>query len=167
MGALCVLLAAACGYDYRYRRIPNGLIVLMAAMGLTRRLWSGGPPGMLSYAGEAVFAAAMLYPFFKIGSVGAGDVKLLGAAAGYFPSEKILIFLFFSLLIAAVISLLKMWKQNSFRRRLGHLWGYLSEVVQKGSWQLYLKKEENARAEGICLSGPVLVSVLLYLGGAY
>ncbi len=167
MAVLCALLAAACGYDYRCGRIPNGLIVLTAAMGIMAGLRRGGPPGMLSYAGEAVFAAAVLYPFFKIGSVGAGDVKLLGAAAGYFPSEKVLIFLFFSLLIAAVLSLLKMWKQNSFGRRLERLREYFSEAVQNGSWQLYLKKGQNAKAEGICLSGPVLVSVLLYLGGAY
>lgn len=167
MAALCVLLTAACGYDYGYGRIPNGLIGLTAAMGLTARLLSGGPPGMLSYAGEAVFAAAVLYPFFKIGALGAGDVKLLGAAAGYFPSEKVLMFLFFSLLIAAMLSLLKMCRQNSFGRRMERLREYFSEAARRGSWQFYLKKEDDVRAEGICLSGPVLVSVLLYLGGAY
>ena len=47
---------------------------------------------------------ALLYPLFKISAVGAGDVKLLGAAAGYFPFEKIFLFAFVSLLIAAIIS---------------------------------------------------------------
>lgn len=166
MTALCVLLTVACGYDYRDRRIPNYLIVLTAAVGVIWRYRRGGPPEMLPCFGGAVLIMVLLYPFFKIGSVGAGDVKLLGAAACYFPFEKVLIFLFFSLLIAAVISLLKMWKENSFGRRLGCLREYLARVAQEGSWQPYPKKE-NGQGAGICLAGPVLASVLLYLGGVY
>lgn len=166
MAALCVCLAAACGYDYRDRRIPNGLVLLMAAAGMAWRIWDGGLSGAAFYVGEAALLMALLYPFFKIASIGAGDVKLLGVTAGYLPSEKILTFLFCSLLIAAMISLLKMWKEKSFGRRLGHFVGYLSAVAKKGGWQLYLKKED-AQGAGVCLSGPVLASVLLYLGGIY
>ena len=166
MAALCVFLAAACSFDYRDRRVPNGLILLMAAVGMAWRFWGGGPWGAVSYAGKAALLMALLYPFFKIASVGAGDVKLLGVTAGSLPREKILVFLFCSLLIAAIISLLKMWKENSFGRRLGHLFRYLTDVAEKGSWQIYLKKED-AQGAGICLSGPVLASVLLYLGGVY
>ncbi len=166
MTALCVLLTAACGYDYKDGRIPNALIVLAAAVGVMWRFCRGGPPEMLPCFGGAVLIMVLLYPFFKIGSVGAGDVKLLGVAAGYFPFEKVLVFLFFSLLIAAMISLLKMWKENSFGRRLGYLREYLARVAQEGSWQPYPEKGDG-RGTGICLSGPVLASVLLYLGGVY
>lgn len=166
MAALCVFLAAACSYDYRDKRIPNGLILLMAAAGAVWRFWDEGPSGALSYAGEAALFMAALYPFFKIASVGAGDVKLLGVTAGYLPPEKILTFLFCSLLIAAMISLWKMWKEKSFGRRLRHLAGYLEAVAKNGVWQTYLKKED-AQDAGICLSGPALASVLLYLGGVY
>ena len=140
MAALCVFLAAACSFDYRDRRVPNGLILLMAAVGMAWRFWGGGPWGAVSYAGKAALLMALLYPFFKIASVGAGDVKLLGVTAGYMPPEKILVFLFCSLLIAAIISLLKMWKENSFGRRLGHLFRYLTDVAEKGSWQRRMRR---------------------------
>ena len=167
MGVLCVFLAAACGYDYREKRIPNYLIILTAVFGAVWRFRQGAFPEAVLYFGEAVLVMALLYPFFKIGAVGAGDVKLLGVTAGYLPFQKILYFLFFSLLIAAIISLIKMRKENSFGKRLKYLREYFGNVAVSGSWQLYLKRQEDKHVSGICLSGPVLAGILLYLGGVY
>ena len=132
--ALCVFLVAACGYDYKERRIPNYLILWMAITGVGWRLWNERAPGLPGYLGQAVLVMAILYPFFKIRGLGAGDVKLLGVTAGYLPAEKILAFLFCSLLVAALISLFKI-----------------------------LRKAKG----GVRLAGPVLVSILLFLGGVY
>lgn len=137
LAALCAFLVAACGYDYKERRIPNYLIMWMAIAGAGWRLWNERPAGEIWYLGQAVLVMVMLYPFFKVGGLGAGDVKLLGVTAGYLPAEKILTFLFCSLLIAAMISLAK--------------------ILKKGrGWR-----------SGVCLSGPVLISILLFLGGVY
>ena len=167
MAALCILLTAACGYDYRRKKIPNFLIAFMAVLGVGWRFRESGICGALSYLGETALIMSLLYPFFKIGSIGAGDVKLLGVSAGYLPSSKILIFLFFSLLISAMISLLKMWKESNMRERLRYLAAYLADVTRSGRWKLYLENEKERRSAGICLSGPVLMSILLYLGGVY
>lgn len=167
MAALCVFLTAACSYDYRDHRIPNYLIVLMAVLGAGWRFRSGGPPEMLSCVGGGALLLILLYPFFRIGAVGAGDVKLLAVTAGYFPLEKILYFLFFSLLIAGVISLYRMWKEKSFGRRMEYLRRYLTDTARNGSWRLYPENEEDRSKTGVCMSGPVLLSVLLYLGGIY
>lgn len=167
MAALCILLTAACGYDYRRKKIPNFLIAFMAVTGVGWRFWESGIYGALSYFGETVLIMSLLYPFFKIGSIGAGDVKLLGVSAGYLPFSKILIFLFISLLISAMISLLKMWKESNIRERFRYLTAYLADVAKSGRWKLYLENDTEKRAVGICLSGPVLISILLYLGGVY
>lgn len=166
MAVLCVLLGAACGYDYRRSRIPNYLIVLMSVFGAGYCFQMGGLTEMLCYFGKAVVIMLLLFPFFRIGTIGAGDIKLLGVTAGYLPFEKILIFLFVSLLIAAVISLIKMCKNGQFMKRLQYLWEYLTNVVQSGRWRLYPEKE-NRQSSVICLSGPVLLSLLLYVGGIY
>nr|WP_321152570.1 A24 family peptidase [uncultured Acetatifactor sp.] len=134
MAALCVFLAAACGYDYRQRRIPNYVILGMTIAGIGWRMYDERAPGALWYLGQAVLVMAVLYPFFKTGGLGAGDVKLIGVTAGYLPAEKILGFLFCSLLVAALISLFKI-----------------------------LRKAKG----GVRLAGPVLVSILLFLGGVY
>ena len=138
LAALCVFLVAACGYDYKERRIPNYLILWMAITGVGWRLWNERAPGLPGYLGQAVLVMAVLYPFFKVRGLGAGDVKLLGVTAGYLPAQKILAFLFCSLLVAAMISLAR-----------------------------YLKKGGERRNSCVCLSGPVLISILLFLGGVY
>ncbi len=167
MVALCLFLVVACGFDYRWRKIPNFLILMIAMVGVLQHWSVSGMEGVLWYLGTVLLVAAMLYPIFKIGSLGAGDVKLLGVTAGYFPFKKILTFLFVSLLIAAMISLVKMWKKNNFTERLRYLFAYLADVCRSGNYKLYLENEADRRAVGICLSGPVLLAVLLHWGGFY
>ena len=167
LGTLCLFLVAACGFDYRYNKIPNYLIVVIAVVGALQHWAAGGLAEVLCYVGTVVLAAGVLYPLFKIGSLGAGDVKLLGVTAGYLPFKKILVFLFVSLLIAALISLVKMWKRNNFFERIRYFLGYLSDVMRSGNFKLYLENETDKQAVGICLSGPVLLAVLLYCGGVY
>lgn len=167
MAALCVILTAACCYDYKDNRIPNYLVLLAAFLGMGWQAWDDGLFGVLFYAGQAALVMALLYPFFKIGGLGAGDVKLLGAAAGYLPFEKILTFLFCSLLIAAMISAVKMWRKHIFGQRIRYLSAYMEDVMLTGRWKRYQTAGQEKKSAGICLSGPVLISVLLYLGGVY
>ena len=167
LAVLCVFLGAACVCDYKSNRVPNSLIAVEAVFGMGWCMWSGGIRGLLLYPGKILIIMALLYPLFKIGTLGAGDVKLFGVTAGYLPFNKILFFLFFSLLIAAVISLIKMWKQNNFGERMWYLSEYLADVIRSGSWLIYLENGQDRQAVGICMAGPVLFSVLLYLGGIY
>lgn len=140
LGALCAFLCCACYHDYKYRKIPNLLIVGILVVGLLMKLlWQG-----FSDFGEAVGIVAitifMLYPFFRIGVLGAGDVKLFGVCAGYLSCDKVLYFIFFSLLIAAVISLVYFAVKRDVK---------------------------EYRKTKMPLAGPIFVSVLLYVGGVY
>lgn len=167
MAALCILTAAACGFDYSKRKIPNGLVSLLILTGILFRIRRDAAVGIALYLGEAAAVMAPLYIIYKIGAVGAGDVKLLGAAAGYLPFRKIFMFSFVSLLIAAIISLVKLLVNKNFKERLGILCGYLEKAARQGELLPYPAAGRGKRAEGVCLSGPVLLSLLLYLGGAY
>ena len=167
MEALCLFLAVACVYDYKDRRIPNYLVIVTGITGAMRLLYLDGWGGLLTYLGISALVMAVSYPIFKIGGLGAGDVKLLGVTAGYLPFKKILIFLFVSLLFAAFFSLFKMWKCSCFTERFRYFAEYLADVVKSGSWKLYLENEMDKAAIGVCLSGPILASVLLYMGGGY
>ena len=75
----CVLIAAAI-YDFRYQKIPNVLtfptmIIALAYFGVTR-----GLEGFLFSAGGLGLGIAILIIPYLMGGMGAGDVKLLGAA---------------------------------------------------------------------------------------
>ncbi len=167
MAALCLLLAAACFCDYRKRKIPNYLVAFIVVLGVWFRLQRDGVWGIVFFAGEAALVMVLFYPVFRVGAVGAGDVKLLGVTAGYLPFEKILFFLFFSMLIAAIISIVRLLRGNMLKERLRILAEYLWAVAKNGGLQLYPQDKTKSRRTGICLSGPVLLGVLLYVGGVY
>lgn len=167
LAALCVLLLAACFYDYRKKKIPNYLIVAMALTGVVWRFLMAGVSGAAVFALQTVLIGSILYPLFKIGAVGAGDVKLFGVTAGCLPFEKIFVFLFVSLLIAAIISLVKLWQYGNLRERLHYLTEYLTDVWKSSNFRLYLENGVDSPDIRLCLSGPVFLSLLLYLGGVY
>lgn len=167
MVALCVMLAIACCYDYGRGRIPNFLLITMGLVGLIYNIAITGIQGGLVFLIESAVVMLLMYPLFKIGVLGAGDVKLYGLCAGYLPRDKFLFFLFLSLLVAAIISLIKMIKESNAVERMSYLCEYVLEVVQSGNFRLYMENEKERKASGICLAGPIFCSVLLYIGGIY
>ena len=162
LAVLCFLLTAACGFDYCRKRIPNWLVLVLLIHGSVLCLAREGAQGILGYMANTVILTALLYPLFKIKTLGAGDVKLFGVVAGYLPFNKIFLFLFFSLFIAAVFSMIKLVLQRNFRERLRTFAGYV-QAVMWGGVQSYPASGRNT----VCLSGPVLISTLLCLGGVY
>ena len=167
LGVLCIFLLVVCYFDYRYHRIPNWLVLLIWVTGLVRSLGMQEEGEPLIFVVKTVFLLLLLYPFFKIGALGAGDVKLFGGCAGYFPTGKVIYFLFFSLLFAAIISILKMFFMQNARERFEYLGEYLAKVACTGNWHLYFENERECRKVGIAMAGPILASVILYLGGIY
>ncbi|MBR6477158.1 MAG: prepilin peptidase [Lachnospiraceae bacterium] len=164
---LCIFLCIACYYDYRFCRIPNWLILLVLILGVTRSVMTGGIPMTLRYVVSGGILMLAFYPLFRIGTLGGGDVKLYGVCCGFFPQDKILLFLFFSLLIATLFSLIRFLRRADLMDRLTYLFSYVKSVADSGRWTLYLSDVKERRSAGICLAGPILLSVLLFLGGLY
>ena len=169
---LCGLLSVACVYDYIGRRIPNYLLVIMLVTGL------GG--GVLKATSEMeqiiwvvhflmvmIIVVAVFFPFYKIGTIGAGDVKLFAVCAGYFSTNQIMYFLFYSMLVSALFIFIRFAMKKDMKERFGYLVQYTTDVMKSGRLRLYIKDKEERKKCSICLAGPVLLGVLLHLGGVY
>lgn len=163
IGILCIV----CLYDYTKRRIPNPLILLIMAVGIMRNIFEGRLYGVGEYLIASAVVIFLLYPLFRIGGLGAGDVKLMGVCAGFFPVEDVLYFLFISLLFSAIFSILKLFKNRDVPDRVSCFRRYCREVAGKGRWIRYQPLQDGRKLEGVCMAGPVLCSVLLKLGGVY
>lgn len=80
---LFVLLAAAVATDFKNHRIPNLLLMPALILALTLHTMSGGIDGLIMAAGGLTLGLAMLLPFYVVGGMGAGDVKLLGVVGSF------------------------------------------------------------------------------------
>lgn len=167
MALLCFILGIACYFDYGKGKIPNILLGFLLIAGCSYRAMNAGGRGIMEFLLTGAVIILLLYPLYRIGVLGAGDVKLYGICAGYLPRSKFLFFLFFSLLIAAMFSLIKMVKESNAIERISYLCEYVADVARSGKFYLYIENEKERRSVGICLAGPILLSLLLYLGGVY
>ena len=77
------LAVVAVVFDVRSGRIPNGLTFGGALAALVYAFAAGGATGVLQASAGWVIGAALFFPFFALGGMGAGDVKLLAAICSW------------------------------------------------------------------------------------
>ena len=77
LAVAAALAATVC--DLRARRIPNALTFGAAIAALIASTWSGGLAGAQTSLLGWLLGLALWLPFFALGGMGAGDVKMLAA----------------------------------------------------------------------------------------
>jgi prepilin peptidase CpaA len=121
--AILTVAAVAAVCDVRSKRIPNVLTFGSAAAALIYALATGGI-GSLGLAAAGWLAGAVLFfPFFALGGMGAGDVKLLAALAAWFggPADAIQLAMFAAMaggVFGVVVALL----HGYLRQALSNVW---------------------------------------------
>ena len=164
---LCFFLCLACYFDYQHHRIPNWLISFILTVGIARAFCQNGMLGDIVFLIQGTVVILCFFPLFRIGTMGAGDLKLFGVCCGFLPGDRILYFLFFTLFFAAVHSFIRFTRREDVIERFSYLWTYLCEVAGSGKWKAYWQDGEERQKAGICLAGPVLLSMIMYMGGLY
>lgn len=138
--------------DLSDRRIPNVVVGLMFAYGLgTQMLMSSGMTAALMFSlGGAAIGLLMLLPFYVLGGMGAGDVKLLTAAGSFLGPQSALIAGLFTLGAGAVLGLAVL------------VCRYLSGLVQSRS-SVAIPQQRGAPAQlpySLAISAGILVAVM-------
>ena len=87
IGAVLVVAIVAVGFDVRTRRIPNLLTFGAAILAMLVAILTGGLPATLTTVFAWMLGVALFLPFFALGGMGAGDVKLLAALAAWLGPE--------------------------------------------------------------------------------
>ncbi len=167
MVLLCPFLGMACLWDYSERRIPNWIPSVIFGMGLLYRYCFSGWRGVLGFAISMASVTVILFPLFRFGMLGGGDVKLIASSAGFFSGKETVIFVISIFLISAVPALVKIIKTNNFKERFGFLSGYVRRTMISRKAGVYLSSREEKKKAGIALSGPILMSAILHWGGVY
>ena len=115
------LLATASGYDIATRRIPNWLICVALLGALTCS--ANGAIGLDFTASllGVIAGLAVLFPFFVLGVMGAGDVKLLGAVGALLGPIAVLGAALLALAAGGLLSILVALGSHSLSRVLANL----------------------------------------------
>jgi prepilin peptidase CpaA len=101
---LGVLLAAAAAADVASRRIPNALVLPIAAGGLVAQWLASGPAAAGLSALVALGVLAVLLLPWMSGKLGGGDVKLIAATALWIGPSLVLPFLAFTAVAGAPVA---------------------------------------------------------------
>ena len=94
---LLLLLLLSAFADLKTDRIPNGFILLGIFIGVCGSLCTGRT--FLEIIGSVSLAFLLLYPLYKIGVLGAGDVKLIMMIGSFCTAGELLVILAGGLLV--------------------------------------------------------------------
>ena len=88
---LLLLLVIAAGIDLQSHRIPNVLSLGGIVLGIALQGWASGYSGIIAGIGGAAVGIGIFLPFYLTHGMGAGDVKLMGAAGAFLgPTNALL-----------------------------------------------------------------------------
>jgi prepilin peptidase CpaA len=123
--AVLAIGAVACVTDFRSRRIPNVLTFGASAAALVFGVISGGAAGLgWSAAGWAVGCAVFL-PWFLLGGMGAGDVKLLAALGAWAGPSTAVWMALYAGIAGGVFAIIVALSRGYLREMCRNLWGLL------------------------------------------
>lgn len=104
--AICTLLFLAAASDIRTRKIPKVLTVTGFLVALVLRSMEGGAVLVDGLQG-AVMAFAVVLPFFALGALGGGDLKLLVAVGAFTGVSQFLMAFVATALLGVVLAVVE------------------------------------------------------------
>ena len=168
---LFIFLLIAVYSDGRFGKIYNRHILAGIVLGIVFRYYESGPPGILSGLCSMMIPIILLFPLFRIGTLGGGDIKLLAAAAVFLTPARTILFMGVAFLTGAILALLKMIKERNFVERFQYLMAYIHDVITTNQWKLYEEAAKQSDTEvkkhKIHYAFPIFISALIHMGGLY
>ena len=101
--AIVVIGSLSAFFDLTLRRIPNWLIAIGVASGLTIHAFDGSAVFVQSLLGLIIGIAVLVFPF-AMGWIGAGDVKYFGVTGALLGAMLLPRIFFYSALVAGLIA---------------------------------------------------------------
>lgn len=162
MELLIGILIVAAFMDMRHYKIPNWCIAPGMAAGLFLS-WQQGAEALLVVLIQTVLIFAVFYPFYLMGGIGAGDVKLFMLLGCYLEQHKLMVCIGIAMMLAGAASLVRIICSKECRQHVKEVLCYVYKILRTGAMtdDMPLK----SRASTIRLAVPVLCSTLLCMGG--
>ncbi|HEU0204608.1 MAG TPA: prepilin peptidase [Burkholderiaceae bacterium] len=113
---LVILLTVAVVYDIAARRIPNWLVLAGLLSALACQPFVDGGVGLGSAAIGALIGLAIMFHFYLLRALGAGDVKLMAAVGAFLGPAQIVGAVLLTLAVGGVLGLAAaLWSRSLSR----------------------------------------------------
>ncbi len=160
---LCLAIAAVLS-DLASGRIPNGIIAAGLACGILYQGFTEGAAGLVLYLGGVTLPILIFGVFYYFRMIGAGDIKLLCMAGGFFGPTGCFGCIKWSIFLGGLISLAIMLRRRQIGERLMYFAEYVSRYAKDRQWRPYMSGAgEDAR---FSFSIPILLGILCQIGGS-
>jgi prepilin peptidase CpaA len=145
------LASVAAVIDVRWRRIPNWLTLSALIGGFVLQVWRLGPPGALVALVGAVLGLGVLLPFYAIGAIGAGDVKLLAGLGALLGPLALVSAVIYGAIVGGFIAALMLARRHELRRSMTDVLTNPTKLRRGGATAPY----------GVAIASGVYLSMLL------
>lgn len=142
---LLLILAVAAWTDLARHRVPNLLTLGGALLGLSLQTWALGMDGLLDGLGGLAIGLLILLPFYKLGGMGAGDIKLMAAAGTFLGWLNTLLAVGLSLGLGSLIGLTVLIARCGVTTILRRYAQTLKCLLTTGQW-IYIPPESGEAA---------------------
>jgi prepilin peptidase CpaA len=161
---LAVAIAVlACITDVRSRRIPNVLTFGATIAAVALHVFVTGAPGLVFSATGWLVGTALFFPFFALGGLGGGDVKLLGAIGACLGVPVVVFVGLYSAVAGGVLAVAVAMRAGYLRTALRNIYYFLTYWKTFGLKPIEGFDLEHAQAPRLAYALPVLTGLLVTL----
>lgn len=161
--AAVTVCALAAAWDVTTRKIPNLLTLGAALSAAAFYLWTDGVSGLANSLAGWMAGTALFFPFFALGGMGAGDVKLLGAIGAWVGPWAAVWIALISAIAGGVLAIIVSAAHGYTRQALSNLWGLLLHWRVAGPTPLPTLTLERGAGPRLAYAIPILVGTLVAL----
>ena len=115
---LYVILIIAVIQDFKSLKVSNRLILTGLGLSLIFRFMTGGLQNLVWALPNIAFPVIVLYLFYLVHAIGAGDIKLFSVIGGFISFKELTGCIVWAFFIGAVLSLVKMLFDKNLKERL-------------------------------------------------
>ena len=159
LGIACI----ACVTDIRSRRIPNLLTLGAAVAAIGFHVVSAGTSGLfLALSGWAV-GLLLFLPFFALGGMGGGDVKLLAALGAWVGPRDVVWLAIYTSLAGGVLGLVVALSRNYLGTALRNIWTMLVSWWLVGPRPVPSMTLADSKAPRLAYAVPMMIGTVVTL----
>jgi len=157
------IVVVACVFDVRTRRIPNVLTLSGAVAGLLYHLATSGLGGLQTAAAGWILGLLLLLPYFALGGMGGGDVKLVAALGAWLGPWETFWLAMYAGIAGGVLGLMVAVSHGYVRRAVANvstIFGYWAVAGLKPVPGMTLETSKSPR---LAFAIPILAGTMVTL----